>query len=96
MNVIEHLRNLGFGVYGVIIKNRVKLEKNMISEIDSLSKHPSLFYTSVDKHHLLTVWRDSKVILLVSNVGKCSFGVVNKIKRKSDGKILVWKELNYE
>lgn len=24
-----------------------------------------------------------------------SFGVVSKIKRKSDGKVLVWKELNY-
>jgi NIMA (never in mitosis gene a)-related kinase len=24
-----------------------------------------------------------------------SFGVVSKIKRKSDGKILVWKELDY-
>ena len=24
-----------------------------------------------------------------------SFGMVSKIKRKSDGKILVWKELNY-
>jgi NIMA (never in mitosis gene a)-related kinase len=24
-----------------------------------------------------------------------AFGVVSKIKRKSDGKILVWKELNY-
>lgn len=24
-----------------------------------------------------------------------SFGAVSKIKRKSDGKILVWKELNY-
>ena len=24
-----------------------------------------------------------------------SFGVVSKIKRKADGKILVWKELNY-
>jgi serine/threonine protein kinase len=24
-----------------------------------------------------------------------SFGVVSKIKRKQDGRILVWKELNY-
>lgn len=24
-----------------------------------------------------------------------SFGKVQKIKRKSDGKVLVWKELNY-
>jgi NIMA (never in mitosis gene a)-related kinase 2 len=28
-------------------------------------------------------------------IGKGSFGKVCKIKRKSDGKILVWKEMNY-
>eukprot|EP00164_Ancoracysta_twista_P027733 GFYU01054806.1.p1 GENE.GFYU01054806.1~~GFYU01054806.1.p1 ORF type:complete len:429 (+),score=165.12 GFYU01054806.1:78-1364(+) len=28
-------------------------------------------------------------------IGKGSFGVVRKIRRKSDGKILVWKEMNY-
>jgi len=27
--------------------------------------------------------------------GVGSFGLVSKIKRKSDGQILVWKELNY-
>ena len=31
----------------------------------------------------------------VSDIGKGSFGVVSKIKRKSDGRVLVWKELNY-
>lgn len=28
-------------------------------------------------------------------IGKGSFGQVSKIKRKSDGRTLVWKELNY-
>jgi NIMA (never in mitosis gene a)-related kinase len=28
-------------------------------------------------------------------VGKGSFGIVSKVRRRSDGKILVWKELNY-
>ena len=28
-------------------------------------------------------------------IGKGSFGTVCKIKRKADGRILVWKELNY-
>ena len=79
INVIERFQNLGFGVYGAIIKNRAKLEKQMISEIDSLSKHQSLFYTSVDKHHFLTVWRDSKVILLVLNIGSNS---ISKTTRK--------------
>lgn len=32
---------------------------------------------------------------IISVIGKGSFGSVKKIKRKSDGKILVWKELNY-
>lgn len=31
----------------------------------------------------------------ISEIGKGSFGAVSKIKRKADGKILVWKELNY-
>jgi NIMA (never in mitosis gene a)-related kinase len=31
----------------------------------------------------------------ISDIGKGSFGSVSKIKRKSDGRILVWKELNY-
>ncbi len=31
----------------------------------------------------------------LQDIGKGSFGAVSKIKRKSDGKILVWKELNY-
>ena len=32
---------------------------------------------------------------VVSTIGKGSFGTVAKIRRKADGKILVWKEINY-
>jgi NIMA (never in mitosis gene a)-related kinase 2 len=32
---------------------------------------------------------------VLGTIGKGSFGNVRKIKRKSDGRILVWKELNY-
>lgn len=31
----------------------------------------------------------------ISYIGKGNFGSITKIKRKIDGKILVWKELNY-
>ena len=31
----------------------------------------------------------------IADIGKGSFGAVAKIKRKSDGRTLVWKELNY-
>ena len=31
----------------------------------------------------------------VEEIGKGSFGSVSKVRRKSDGRILVWKELNY-
>lgn len=31
----------------------------------------------------------------IGSIGKGSFGVVSKIKRNSDGRVLVWKELNY-
>ena len=32
---------------------------------------------------------------ILEHVGKGSFGAVTKIRRKSDGKFLVWKEINY-
>lgn len=31
----------------------------------------------------------------LADIDKGSFGVVSKIKRKADGRVLVWKELNY-
>ena len=31
----------------------------------------------------------------LEEIGKGSFGSVSKVKRRTDGKILVWKELNY-
>jgi NIMA (never in mitosis gene a)-related kinase len=31
----------------------------------------------------------------IADIGKGSFGAVSKIRRKADGKVLVWKELNY-
>ena len=31
----------------------------------------------------------------ISDIGKGSFGTVSKIRRKADGRTLVWKELNY-
>ena len=31
----------------------------------------------------------------ICDIGKGSFGIVTKVKRKADGRILVWKELNY-
>jgi serine/threonine protein kinase len=32
---------------------------------------------------------------ILSSIGKGSFGNVSKVRRKADGRILVWKELNY-
>jgi len=32
---------------------------------------------------------------LVGVIGKGSFGTVSRIRRKADGRIMVWKELNY-
>jgi len=31
----------------------------------------------------------------IADIGKGSFGTVAKIRRKQDGRTLVWKELNY-
>ena len=32
---------------------------------------------------------------LVGVIGKGSFGTVSRIRRKADGRVMVWKELNY-
>jgi len=32
---------------------------------------------------------------IIANLGKGCFGSVTKVRRKSDGKVLVWKEINY-
>lgn len=31
----------------------------------------------------------------LEEIGKGSFGVVRKVKRLSDGELLVWKEINF-
>ena len=31
----------------------------------------------------------------ISDIGKGSFGSVAKVRRRTDGKMLVWKELDY-
>jgi serine/threonine protein kinase len=36
-----------------------------------------------------------KAYEVISDIGHGSFGKVQKIKRISDGRVLVWKELNY-
>ena len=32
---------------------------------------------------------------MLEEIGKGSFGKVHKVRRKQDGRILVWKEINY-
>jgi hypothetical protein len=32
---------------------------------------------------------------IIGVIGEGAFGKVTKVKRKSDGEIMVWKELNY-
>jgi len=32
---------------------------------------------------------------LIGHIGKGSFGLVSKVRRKADGRIYVWKELDY-
>ncbi len=31
----------------------------------------------------------------ISDIGKGNFGIVSKVRRKNDGKVFVWKEMNY-
>jgi len=56
------------------MKNRARLTEDMSYQIDNLAKGDSLFYCSQDKTLLLTIWRDSKVVYLLSNNGDNTTG----------------------
>jgi len=84
LDVVDYLGKHDFGVYGMIMKNRGKLSDQMQLEIGSLAMHESLFYKSLKRNILLTVWRDSKVLHLVSNIGDDSIGITQRRIKKSE------------
>ena len=56
----------------------------MKKEIVAIDKHQALFYVSSDHNTLLTVWRDSKIIHLLSNLGEDQLGEVERASIDND------------
>lgn len=83
IDVVNHLSDNGFGVFGAITKNRARLSPNIEEKTKALEKGQALFYYSNDKKLLMTIWKDSKVIHLVSNRGN---SVMAKVERKCKAK----------
>ena len=69
IDVVKDLTSKGFGVYAVIQKNRIHGSKSMKNSLKKLEVGESKFYLYENQNILLTCWRDSKVLLLISNTG---------------------------
>jgi len=69
LDVINDLTSRGFGVFGVIQMNRVPHIKKIKKFIKKMKTGDYRFYLHENNQVLLTLWRDKKHVLLVSNVG---------------------------
>ena len=74
LETISTLSELGFRVFGMITKNRARLTENITLSSKKLHRGNALFYCSNDKKTLLTIWKDTKLVHLVSNFGDNTFG----------------------
>lgn len=84
LSTVSNLTEKGFEVLACITKNRAKLTSKMQNEIDELQKGESKFYCSTNNEMLLTVWSDSKMVYLVSNIGTNSVGEVSRNIKQRD------------
>ena len=80
-SAVQYLTENDFGVYGAAMRNRINLNQEMKNQIKTLKKHESLFYTSICKSMLLSVWYDSKVVYLLSNIGDNNFAEIQRKKK---------------
>ena len=69
LDVVNYLTEIGFRVIGAVMQNRARLPENIIRKSKELERGEALFYCSNDNNLLLTIWRDSKLLHLVSNIG---------------------------
>jgi len=69
IDVIKNLSERGFGVYGAIMEMRAKGTPFFKKSLKKLAYGESLFYLYENQRILLSCWRDSKVVLVISNTG---------------------------
>ncbi|KAL4493962.1 hypothetical protein ABPG72_021979 [Tetrahymena utriculariae] len=63
------------------MKNRAILSENVQNGMKELKKHESLFYFSNNNKMLLTIWKDSKILILLSNIGNTE---INEDERRTN------------
>ncbi|KAL4500785.1 hypothetical protein ABPG72_020019 [Tetrahymena utriculariae] len=79
---LQSLSDKGFQVSGGAIKTRIKLSNYLKDEIKRMIQFECKFYTSLCKTKLLTVWRDTKTLLLLSNHGDNSIEEIQRANKK--------------
>ena len=96
IDVIKDLSDRGFGVFAAIQQNRIHGNKKMKESFKRLGEGESKFYLYENQKILLTCWRDSKVVLLISNLGDDNLVQICRNKNiKVNGEITyVMKELD--
>ena len=83
IDVAEYLNDAGFRMVGTIMKNRTRLEEGQHIQIKFLEKGESIFYFSKNKKFLLTVWKDSSAVHIISNVGNTLIGEVERRSKEA-------------
>jgi len=78
LSTVSNLTQKGFEVLAAITKNRAKLSYKIENEIAELQKGESKFFCSTNNKLLLTVWSDSKIVYLISNIGTSSVSEVSR------------------
>ena len=92
LTIVEHLTNNGFEVLGTITSNRAKLSQEIKDKSQKLKKGESNFYCSSSNKILLTVWRDSKVVYLASNISNNEINEVYRNSKSNDKNLVYEKE----
>ncbi|KAL4501545.1 hypothetical protein ABPG72_018596 [Tetrahymena utriculariae] len=82
-NVIQQLSHNGFYALGMCMKNRIKSNETITEKQKKIEKHESVFYVNKQKDLLLTIWRDTKVLNLITNFGNNSVETITRQQNES-------------
>jgi len=78
LDAVKNLLDQNFHVFAAITQTRARLTVEMKDLAKKLKRGEALFYCSNDRKLLLTIWKDSKVVYLVSNRGDDSMGTTER------------------
>jgi len=69
IGVANEMTRQGFGFIGAIMRNRLHTTKLMTNVFKNLAKGESIFFCAKDMKTILTLWKDTKVVSILSNIG---------------------------